>query len=93
MVLLPNGGSPEREAALRMVDMNDSSYKQYWLERTSAGVGADAPAAVSSSGIALSLVAETPGAIAVVPLADVRDSVKVVKIDGHSPSDAAYPIH
>jgi hypothetical protein len=93
MVLLPNGGSPEREATLRLVDMNDSSYKQYWLERTTAGEGTGTPAAVSSSGVALSLVAETPGAIAVVPLADVRDSVKVIKIDGHSPSDAAYPIH
>jgi hypothetical protein len=93
VVLLPNGGSPERETTLRMVDMNDSSYKQYWLERTSSGGTVAAPAAVPSSGIALSLVAETLGAIAVVPLSDVRDSVKVVKIDGHSPSDSAYPIH
>ncbi|MGP0018634.1 MAG: substrate-binding domain-containing protein [Candidatus Sulfotelmatobacter sp.] len=92
-VLLPNGGTPEREAALRMVDMNDSTYKKYWVDRTSAGEAAAAPAAMPSSGIALSLVAESPGAIAVVPLADVRDSVKVVKIDGHGPSDAAYPIH
>jgi len=91
MVLLPNGGTPEREATLRMVDMNDSSYKKYWLERSNAGE--PAPAAMPSSGIALSLVAETLGAIAVVPLADVRDSVKVLKIDGHAPSDAAYPIH
>jgi hypothetical protein len=93
VVLLPNGGTPEREAALRMVDMNDSAYKKYWLERTSAGEAAVAPAAMPSSGIALSLVAESPGAIAVVPLTDVRDSVKVIKIDGHAPSDAAYPIH
>jgi hypothetical protein len=93
VVLLPNGGSPEREVALRTLDMNDSSYKQYWLERTSTGEDVAAPAAVPSSGIALSLVAETPGAIAVVPLTDVRDSVKVVRIDGHLPSDAAYPIH
>lgn len=93
IVLLPNGGSPEREVALRMVDMNEASYKQYWLERTNAGGGAGAPASVPSSGIALSLVAETRGAISVVPLADVRDSVKVVKIDGHLPSDAAYPMH
>lgn len=93
VVLLPNGGTPEREVALRTVDMNDSSYKQYWLERASAGDNAAAPAAVSSSGLALSLVSETPGAIAVVPMADVRDSVKVVKIEGHLPSDAAYPIH
>jgi len=93
VVLLPNVGSPEREVALRMVDMNDSSYKKYWLDRSSAGESGTAPAAMPSSGIALSLVAETPAAIAVVPLADVRDSVKVVKIDGHAPSDAAYPIH
>jgi hypothetical protein len=73
--------------------MNDSSYKQYWLERSSAGDNVAAPAAVSSSGLALSLVSETPGAIAVVPMADVRDSVKVVKIEGHLPSEAAYPIH
>jgi PBP superfamily domain len=92
-VLLPNGGSPEREVTLHMVDMNDSSYREYWLDRTNAGEAAAAPAAMPSSGIALSLVAESPGAIAVVPLADVRDSVKVVKIDGHLPSDAAYPIH
>ena len=93
VLLLPNGGSAERTAALRLVDMNDSSYKQYWLERAGAGEGDAAPAAMPTSGIALGLVAETPGAIAVVPMADVRDSVKVVKIDGHSPSDAGYPIH
>jgi hypothetical protein len=93
VVLLPNGGTPEREVALRMVDMNDSAYKKYWLDKSNAGEPVVAPAAMPSSGIALSLVAETPGAIAVVPLADVRDSVKVVKIDGHAPSDAAYPIH
>jgi len=92
-VLLPNGGSPDREVALRMVDMNDSTYKKYWLDKSNAGEVGSAPAAMPSSGIALSLVAESPGAIAVVPLADVRDSVKVVKIDGHLPSDAAYPIH
>ncbi len=93
VLLLPNSGSTERETALRALDMNDSSYKKYWLERTSAGEPGAAPAAVPSSGLALSLVSETPGAMAVVPLAEVRDSVKVVKIDGHSPSDPAYPIH
>jgi len=92
VMLLPNSGR-ERETTLRLVDMTDSRYKAYWVERTSAGRAVGAPAAVSSSGIALGLVTETLGAIAVVPLADVRDSVKVVRIDGHLPSDAAYPIH
>lgn len=93
VLLLPNNGSPERETALRLLDMNDSSYKRYWLEKTSAGQSGVAPATVPSAGLALSLVSETLGAIAVVPLADVRDSVKVVKIDGHLPSDSAYPVH
>jgi hypothetical protein len=93
VLLLPNSASTERETALRLVDMNDSSYKQYWSERTGAGKAGVAPATVPSSGIALSLVSETPGAIAVVPMADVRDSVKVVKIDGHLPSEPGYPVH
>jgi hypothetical protein len=93
VLLLPNGGTPERTTALHLVDMNESSYKQYWTDRTSADSSNAAPASVPSSGIALSLVAESPGAIAVVPLADVRDSVKVVRIDGHLPNESGYPIH
>jgi hypothetical protein len=92
VLLLPNAQSSEREAALRLVDMNDSSYKNYWSERASSGEAGAAPAAVPG-GLALTLVSETPGAIAVVPLGEVRDSVKVVKIDGHLPSDSSYPIH
>jgi len=93
VLLLPNGGSPERTTALRLVNMDDTSYTQYWTERSGTVEGGDAPAAVSSSGIALSLVAESPGALAIVPLAEVRESVKVLRIDGHLPNDAAYPIH
>jgi len=91
-VLLPNGGSPERQTTLRLLAMDDSSFQGYWLEKIKTA-GGSAPAAVPSSGLALSLVAETPGAMAVVPFAEVRDSVKVVKIDGHLPTDSAYPIH
>lgn len=93
VVLLPNDGSHARETTLRLLDMNDSSYKKYWLERTSTGEAGTTPAAVPSSGLALSLVSETPGAIAIVPLADVKDSVKAIRIDGHLPGDSGYPIH
>lgn len=37
-------------------------------------------------------VAEHPGAVAFIPVGDVDDTVKVVRIDGKLPSDAAYPI-
>ena len=71
--------------------MDDSSYEKYSVDRTNAGIG-DAPVSVSS-GMAMELVLETPRAIAVVPLADVKDSVKMIKIDGPLPVDSGYAIH
>jgi len=92
VLLLPRRGSPERESALHLLQMDDATYDKYWSERTSDGKGGHAPVAVPSSGLALSLVSQTPEAIAVVPWADVRDTVKVLKIDGRLPSDSAYPL-
>jgi len=93
VLLLPSEAAPERAIAMRLVNMDDTGYKRYWVEKSGVGEGTAPPADVPSSGIALSLVAESPGAVAVVPLADVRGSVKVLRIDGHLPTEAAYPIH
>jgi len=70
--------------------MDESNYKQHWLDKTSEGSAA--PAA-SASGFAVNLVADTEDAIAVVPLADVKGSVKLLRINGASPGDSGYPIH
>ena len=93
VLLLPTVGTREREAALRLVGMEESEYKQYWQQKTSSGEAEIAPAAVAANGIAVSLVAQADDAIAVVPLGDVRESVKMVKIDGLLPSDSGYPLH
>jgi len=90
ILLLPTVGSPERQTALRLVSMDESNYKQHWLDKTSEGSAA--PAA-SASGFAVNLVADTEDAIAVVPLADVKGSVKLLRINGASPGDSGYPIH
>ena len=90
ILLLPTVGSPERQTALRLVSMDESNYKQHWLDK--AGEGSVAPAA-SASGFAVNLVADTEDAIAVVPLADVKGSVKLLRINGVSPGDSGYPIH
>jgi len=92
-LLLPTVGTPERAAALHLVDMDESNYKQYWLEKARAGEADVAPAAAPASAFAVSLVAETTDAIAVVPLADVKGSVKLLRIDGSLPTDSAYPVH
>jgi len=92
ILLLPTVGSVERQTALRLVAMDESNYKQYWQEKASGGDGTVAPTA-SASGFAVNVVAETNDAIAVVPLADVKGSVKILRVDGSVPGDPAYPIH
>jgi ABC-type phosphate transport system substrate-binding protein len=88
-LLLPSVGTPERQTALRLVAMDESSYKSHWTEMPGADSGAPvAPA----SGISVNLVAETEDAIAVVPLGDVKGSVKILRIEGNLPGDAGYPI-
>lgn len=90
ILLLPTVGSTERETALRLVSMDESNYKQHWLDKASEG---NAAPAASASGFAVNLVADTEDAIAVVPLADVKGSVKLLRIDGVQPGEAGYPIH
>ena len=92
ILLLPTVGSVERQTALRLVAMDESNYKQYWQEKASGGDGTVAPTA-SASGFAVNVVAETNDAIAVVPLADVKGSVKILRVDGSVPGDPAYPVH
>jgi hypothetical protein len=37
-------------------------------------------------------VSGTPGAIGYLRGSDVDDSVKILKVDGHAPGDAEYPL-
>jgi hypothetical protein len=92
ILLLPTLGTPERETALRVVSMDESDYKQHWRDKTSGGEGIVAPTALAS-GFAVNVVAETEDALAAVPLADVKGSVKILRIEGTAPGDPAYPIH
>jgi hypothetical protein len=92
ILLLPTLGTPERETALRLVSMDEPNYQKYWQDKTNGGGGSVAPTALAS-GFAVNVVAETKDAIAAVPLADVKGSVKMLRIDGAAPGDPAYPIH
>jgi hypothetical protein len=93
VLLLPMVGSAERQTALRLVAMDESSYKSHWAEKSGNGESGAAPIAAPASGIAVNLVAETQDAIAVVPLGDVKGTVKILRIDGSLPGNPAYPIH
>jgi hypothetical protein len=91
VLLLPNVGTPEREATLRLLGMEESAYKKYWSEKASSA-GVDAAPVSAASGFAVNVVATTADAIAMVLISDVKSSVKVINLDGHSPADPAYPL-
>ncbi len=92
IVLMRNDGSVERQKALRFLQMSELNYKKHWLQKINSGDADAAPVALPANGTAVSLVSGSDNAIAFIPLADLKDSVKVVKIDGHSPNDPAYPL-
>ena len=72
--------------------MSEMDYKRHWLEKINAGEADSLPVALPASGTAIALVSDSPNAIAIVPQAVVRGAVKLVKVDGRSPSDSGYPL-
>lgn len=91
-VLIRTGGSPERQATLHALEMSELDYKKHWLEKVNAGEADAPPAEVFSNGAIVSLVSGSLGAIAIVAVADVRDTVKVLRIEGQLPDQPGYPI-
>jgi phosphate transport system substrate-binding protein len=93
-VLMRVPGTPGRDVALKTVfRMSESQYKIYWENRVFHGEASAAPAELFSNGSAQDAVASIPGAVALVPLAQVSTRVKVLKIDGLLPDEPGYPLH
>jgi phosphate transport system substrate-binding protein len=72
--------------------MDELEFRRYWITKTFRADVTTGPKIVSSSALAKRLTALIPGAIAVVPVSAVDDSVKVLSIDGRSPEDGNYPL-
>lgn len=92
VVLVPAIGTPERETLLRFLGMDEAAYKKCVSEKSGTG-SADAGPVSTSTGFAINVVADNPAAIAIVPIGEVRGTVKLISIEGHLPSDPAYPVH
>jgi ABC-type phosphate transport system substrate-binding protein len=83
----------ERDVLLRrVVHMSDLQFQQYWRKRRVAHKPGREPIAVVSNGMQMQTVALESGAIALVGTSDLNGSVKVLKVDGHLPGSAAYPL-
>ncbi len=83
----------ERDVLLNQVlRMNESEYKQYWIRKIYSGEVQREPLALLSNGMQLEAVRAEKGGIALIKLADVRQGVKVLKLDGHLPGTEGYEL-
>ena len=85
--------SPERALLLKTVcKMTDAVLKRYYMHAAFTGTEISAPKEVASSEALKQFVARTPGAIGCILASDVDDTVKVLKVDGAAPGEAAYKL-
>ncbi len=76
----------------RILHMSESQYQQYWRKQRQSGKRIREPIAVVSNGMQVEGVLRHGGAVALVPMSDIQQGVKVLKVGGHMPGSAAYPL-
>jgi len=86
-------GAYERIVLLKLLGMSESEYKQYWTSQVFRGDAQAEPVALFSNGMQREAVAAYPGAVALVIFQDVKHGMKVVRVDGHMPGEAGYPLN
>ncbi|AHG88455.1 hypothetical protein J421_0918 [Gemmatirosa kalamazoonensis] len=94
VLIVQTPGTRTREVLLReLYHMDEAAFKRYWIARTfRSESGTGGPTLVSSDALARRLTASIPGAIAVVPAAEVDGGVRVLRIDGRLPGAEGYPL-
>jgi hypothetical protein len=81
----------ERDVILRVVcQMTEAQFRQHWIAKVFRADTAVAPKIVYSSEMSVDMVTRIPGAITFVDASRVGKNLKVLKIDGRSPSESGY---
>jgi len=84
----------ERDVVLKVIyQMSEAQFKQYWVAKIFRAESASPPKIVYSNDMQYELVSAMPGAIAFIDARNVRPGLKVLRVDGHLPGDAEYPLH
>jgi len=86
-------GAYERVVLLRLLDMSESEYKRYWTAQVFRGDAQAEPVALFSNGMQKEALIAFPGAVALINFQDVKGGMKVVRVDGRLPGEAAYPLN
>jgi phosphate transport system substrate-binding protein len=93
-LVMMEASQPERKALLReVVQMTESDFTHHFLNGVFTGELFASPKTLSSPVGVRKFVFNVPGAIGYVRASDLDSTVKVIRIDGHLPSDKDYPLH
>jgi ABC-type phosphate transport system substrate-binding protein len=92
-ILVRSPNTRERDALLRLLQMAESDYEQYWTTKIFRGEAQSAPLVLPSVGMTREAILAYPGAIALVAANDVKPGMKVIKIDSRLPNESGYPLH
>ena len=86
-------GTQGRTALLKLLDMSEGEYKQYWISQVFCGEAQAQPLALPSNGMQQEAVAAFPGGIALMDAQDVKPGMKVTRVNGRLPGETGYPLH
>ena len=92
-LLVRDPGTQERTALLRLLGMSEREYKQYWIAQIFRGEAEAEPISLPSLGMQIEALAVFPGGITLASAQDVKPGMKVLKVGGHLPGEAGYPVH
>jgi hypothetical protein len=88
---LPPSESPAKRAMNdKIYGMDETKLRKYWVSKVFAGDIPAMPQVVKNAEAAGRLVADSEGAVSVVPADEVPPGVRVLAIDGKQPGDEGY---
>ncbi len=92
-LVMMDTGQPEREAILREIcRLSESDFRRRILQGLFTGEVLVSPKTLATPVGVRKFVFNVPGAIGYLRPEDVDASVKVIRVDGHLPSDAEYAL-
>jgi phosphate transport system substrate-binding protein len=92
-LVMMDPGLSERKVVLRDVcRMNETEFSRHFLQGLFTGEVFVSPKTLATPIGVRKFVFNVPGAIGYLRASDVDNTVKVIKVNGHRPDDAEYPL-
>jgi hypothetical protein len=91
-VVVGFGAAAQDKFCTKVYDATPDNIRKRWAALVFQGEVAAMPPVLADDAAIKKFLASNPGAVAIIPSASVDGSMKVIKIDGALPADAAYKI-